>query len=176
MEWIYFVALFFWILSAISKAKKKRLEAQRKAGAPSRSTTSRHEAPKPGTRTEPQFRSQTEADIFKLFQSRFSESAAPRTPKQVETLGTFEEEETEDKFVREEDTGSHFRLGRGMDTKVSDMSNMPRGVPQMKSVSFDVYRRKDRVKPLVEMNASALKKYFVVSEIFAKPKALRRSR
>lgn len=127
-------------------------------------------------RREPQFRSQTEADILQLFKSRFPGAVPPERPKQVETLGTFGEEETEDKFAKEEDTASHFRMGRGMDTKVSDMSNMPQGVPQMKSVGFDVYHQKEKVKPFVEMNASALKKYFVVSEIFGKPKALRRGR
>jgi hypothetical protein len=178
MEWIYFVALFFWILSALSKAKKKQAQAVQKTQAAKRVS----EPPMPratvaGVRRASEFSSLTEADIFKLFQERTSRSPVSRPARQIETLGTFDEEETEDKFAKEEeDTASHFHLGKGMTTKVSDMSNMPQGVPQMKSVGFDVYRRKEKVKPLVEMNASVLKKYFVVSEIFGKPKALRRAR
>ena len=78
-------------------------------------------------------------------------------------------------FVSGLSTGSHFRTGKGMTTALGDMSNMPKGMSDMKSVNFSVYHQKANVKRVIPKDVAALKKYFVISEIFGKPKALRKS-
>ena len=180
MEWIYYVIAFFWLLSAFNKAKKKQqLEAEKKKQAfRPVGTTALQEEPKP------KYRMATEAEILNIFQERMVEARSLENPIIEQDDIDYDIVTTYDKTsrvydaitVREHSATSHFHLGKGKTTKLADMSNMPKGKVALKSVDFSVYDRKKKVaKQIIATTPDALKKYFIASEIFGKPKALRKS-
>jgi hypothetical protein len=177
MEWIYYVAIFFWVVNAISKAKKKQqLEAEKKNRAVRPAEVSVPEAK--------QYRRATEAQILNIFQERMVEARSIESPVLEQDEVDYDIVTTYDKPTkvndavaqREHSTASHFHLGTRMTTSLADMSNMPKGKEALKSVDFSVYSRKKTVaKQIIATTPDALKKYFIASEIFGKPKALRKS-
>ncbi len=181
MEWIYYVAIFFWVVSAISKAKKKQqLAAGVKKNVAGRviGTTATQEQPKP------KYRMASEAEILSIFQERIVEARSIENPIleqddiDYDIVTTYDKPTKikDDVIVREHSAASHFNLGKGMTTTLSDMSHMPKGKVALKSVDFSVYNRKKTVaKQIIATTPDALKKYFIASEIFGKPKALRKS-
>lgn len=179
MEWIYYVAIFFWVVSAISKAKKKQqleLEKKKQAFRPAGTSAIQAEA-------KPAYRKAAEAEILNIFQERMVEARSLENPVleqddiDYDIVTTYDKSSgvNNDVAVREHSTASHFHLGKGMTTTLADMSNMPKGKEALKSVDFSVYTRKKTVaKQIIATTPDALKKYFIASEIFGKPKALRK--
>jgi hypothetical protein len=180
MEWIYYVAIFFWVVSAISKAKKKQqLEIEKKKQAFRPAGTSAI-----GAEAKPSYRKATEAEILNIFQERMVEARSIENPVleqddiDYDIVTTYDKSSrvSDDVAIREHSSASHFHLGKGMTTTLADMSNMPKGKEALKSVDFSVYTRKKTVaKQIIATTPDALKKYFIASEIFGKPKALRKS-
>ena len=177
MEWIYYVAIFFWVVSAISKAKKKQqLALEKKKQTFRTAEVSVSEAK--------QYRKATDAEILNIFQERMVEARSIESPVleqddiDYDIVTTYDKASRADDAVavREHSSTSHFHLGKGMTTTLADMSNMPKGKVALKSVDFSVYDRKKTVaKQIIATTPDALKKYFIASEIFGKPKALRKS-
>ncbi|HEY6172017.1 MAG TPA: hypothetical protein VIX80_07160, partial [Candidatus Kapabacteria bacterium] len=126
----------------------------------------------------------TEAEILGIFQERMVEARSLENPIleqddiDYDIVTTYDKSSRADDAVavREHSAASHFHLGKGMTTTLADMSNMPKGKVALKSVDFSVYDRKKTVaKQIIATTPDALKKYFIASEIFGKPKALRKS-
>jgi hypothetical protein len=180
MEWIYYVIAFFWLLSAFNKAKKKQqLEVEKKKQAFRPAGTSAI-----GSEAKPAYRKATEAEILNIFQERMVEARSIENPVleqddiDYDIVTTYDKSSrvSDDVAIREHSSASHFHLGKGMTTTLADMSNMPKGKEALKSVDFSVYTRKKTVaKQIIATTPDALKKYFIASEIFGKPKALRKS-
>jgi hypothetical protein len=180
MEWLYYVIAFFWLVSAFNKAKKKQqLEVEKKKQAlrPVGTTTSHVEA-------APKYRMASDAEILTIFQERMNKARSVEKPVleqddiDYDIVTTYDKSSgvRDDVSVREHSSASHFNLGKRMTTTLGDMSHMPKGKEALKSVDFSVYTRKKTVaKQLIATTPDALKKYFIASEIFGKPKALRKS-
>jgi hypothetical protein len=180
MEWIYYVIAFFWLLSAFNKAKKKQqleMEKKKQAFRPAGTSVPQVEANSPYSRA-------TEAEILNIFQERMVEARSIENPIleqddiDYDIVATYDKSSkvNDDVATREHSSASHFHLGKGMATTLGDMSNMPKGKVMLKSVDFSVYTRKKFVpKQIIATTPDALKKYFIASEIFGKPKALRKS-
>jgi hypothetical protein len=182
MEWIYFVALFFWIVSAINKAKKKQLlEAQKKTMQRATDSPSLRELPKLATPAKT-YRMATEAEMFAMFQERINEVRTIDEPVldqsalDYDQISSFDTSNDENNQYRSEHSyESHFKTAHGIQTSLSDMSRMPKGKEAVRPVNFSVYSRKKFVaSKYIEMTPAALRKYFIASEIFGKPKALRK--
>lgn len=177
MEWLYFVGIFFWVVSMINKAKKKQLELEKRKQAFRSVDTSVSQA-------QPAYRKATDAEILNIFQERMVEARSIESPVierdevDYDIVTTYDKSSrvNDDVAIREHSSASHFHLGKGMTTTLADMSNMPKGKEALKSVDFSVYSRKKTVaKQIIATTPDALKKYFIASEIFGKPKALRKS-
>lgn len=178
MEWIYYVIAFFWLVSAFNKAKKKQqLEVEKKkqqarAGGVSHA---KEIAKQP-------YRMATEEEILAIFQNRISEVRRIEHPVleqntiDYDIVSTYDNSSSRDEVSeREHSARSHFKLGKGMTTALSDMSHMPKGKEVVKSADFSLYSQKKTIrKQFIETTPDALRKYFIASEIFGKPKALRK--
>lgn len=187
MEWIYFVIIFFYIVSAINKATKKREEAKQKLET-MRKLNKRVEARPVPVEPVPQARSSFQeaaeavsdlplGDVMRFLESKFSATAQQQT-RSIETVdydltARFEPSQAKEDAVieREHSSASHFHTAEGLRSSLHDRSSMATA-PQFASATFSFAAEKQR--PTLRIKGADLRKYYIISEILGKPKALRK--
>jgi hypothetical protein len=182
MEWIYFVVIFFYILSALSKAaKKKQAEAQKIESV--KQLNRRVEArPVPPQVVRSGFEDAAEAltdlplgDVMRFVNEKMNARKAPETESvDYDMTARFEPLATKEDptIAREHSTTSHFHTAEGMRSSVHDMSSLATA-PQFASATF-AFAAKRKERHAFSFKGAELRKYVIVSEILAKPKALRK--
>jgi hypothetical protein len=184
MEWIYFVIIFFYILSALSKAaKKKQAEAQKAVAAKQVNRRVEAHSAQPET-TRSTFETAAEAltdlplrDVMRFVDEKMN--ARKTAQETIETIdydltSRFEPSVSKEDVVidREHSTASHFHTAEGIRSSVHDMSKLATA-PQFASATF-TFGTKRKERHVLNLRGADLQKYIIVSEILAKPKALRK--
>jgi hypothetical protein len=163
---VYVIAIIFWILSMISKSRKKQqqtAERQRAQNLSKRFVKRQETAPKAAARFSD--------DVVGVFQkpipepvtdyesayasSDYTEALVERTSVRSEGLKS---------LAPKEDNVSHYRKNYGMASSLGTES----------SEEKEAYDKEKKVIPKFTFGDSAIKQYIIASEILGKPKALRR--
>jgi hypothetical protein len=182
MEWIYFVIIFFYILSAISKAAKKKQAEAQKALAVKQMNRRVEARPVPSEPVRSGFEEAAEAitdlplgDVMRFVNEKMNARKAQETESiDYDLVAKFEPATVRDDAVaiREHSTTSHFHTAEGMRSSVHDMSSLATA-PQFASATFS-FAAKRKAQHAFSLKGVELRKYVIVSEILAKPKALRK--
>lgn len=179
MEWIYFVIIFFYILSALSKAaKKKQLEAQKIAAA--KPVKRRVEAPPAAAVAQRPSRLETAAeaftdlpvgDVMRFINEKMNERKVGTVDYDLIEHYDQPKAEAQAEIEREHTPASHFHMAKGIRTSLHDRSSMATA-PQFAAPTFMFTRKAD--KPVLTIERADLKKYFIMSEILGKPRSMRK--
>lgn len=182
MEWIYFVIIFFYILSALSKATKKKQEEAKRVEA-IKQMNRRVEArpvPPPAPKRRPAFEEAAEAftdlplgDVMRFVTERMEKREVEETD--YDLTSQFEPVRKEEAVIaREHTTESHFHEASGIRTSVHDLSSLATA-PRINAPKFAFASRR-KPKALQLLAPADMRKYVIASEILGKPRALRRGR
>jgi hypothetical protein len=182
MEWIYFVIIFFYILNAISKATKKKQQEEQKMAA-IKQMNRRVEA-RPVPRQQPtKFEEAAEAftdvplgDVMQYITEKMSARSFQERQETTEfdVTSRVEPAETEETgmIAREHSTASHFHSAEALRSNVHDFSKLATA-PRFAAPTF-AFAQKQKTPIKLSLHGADLRKYFIISEILGKPKALRK--
>lgn len=179
MEWIYFVIIFFYILSALSKAARKKQQEAEKAEAAkqmnrhvqARPVEAQPAAPSRFEKAAEAFTDLPLGDVMRFIAERTEQRKTEEVD--YDLTARFEPvAENETGGDREHTTVSHFRSAEGMRSSVHDRSSLATA-PAIVMPTF-AFAKRHVAKRRLTLAPGDLKKYFVASEILGKPKALRR--
>jgi hypothetical protein len=160
---VYFIVIFFWILSMVSKSKRQKQQAQEREQAlknPLRQQQTRRKiSPPENSSTIFSERisalSEGQKDTPDDYESPYASSSYMEKPTEKAETG-----ETES----EHEPVSHFQKNYGMKATLGTES----------SEEKDAYDKDLQVAQSLSFSNNSIKQYFIASEILGKPKALRK--
>lgn len=164
---VIIIAIFFWILNAISKNKKKQQQAlERKRISDMNGRVLKRTETEPYEPEQPTYNKRSAEEVATLFSER--QVQAPATDYELAYASNdyaSPEKNTESSSVTSEhEPVSHFKRNVGMVKSLGTES----------AEEKEAYDKDIPVIPRLSLTTGGIKQYIVASEILGKPKALRR--